>query len=148
MLPDWMKKHFNVPEGSAEEKALLDWQHELRGALEKRDASKLALKLVYEGVPPELRQYLYGLILKAPWRDPRRGVKRSLNKVQEIALVNLYTLLAAGVAVDGIRLDREGIILHLSSVFRVSRTAVERCLQSRKGALPKTPRIVRANFSG
>ncbi len=54
MLPDWMKKHFNVPEGSAEEKALLDWQHELRGAIEKRDASKLALKLVYEGVRPEL----------------------------------------------------------------------------------------------
>jgi hypothetical protein len=145
-LTPWARARFNVAAGSEAEKALIDWQHAIRRAIDEGDASKLALRLVHEGAPPPLRELLYHLVIAAPWRDPRPGAPRKLNAVDEVGVVSLYTMLACGLLLPHRRRQsRAAIIDHISHRYGgISKSAIERVLKKHGGAaMPKPPRVLK-----
>jgi hypothetical protein len=143
-MTPWMKAHFKVKAGSAEEKALTDWQHEIQFALEKHDPSKLALRVTHGRVPVELRNLIYKLIVLAPWRDarPAGGRARKLNAVDEIGVVNLYVMLRA---LSARRQTHAMIVDQLLHQYGVSKSTIERALKSNgvTTSRPKPPKVLK-----
>ena len=141
-MTPWMRKHFKVPPGSAIEQALTDWQHEIQFAIEKHDPSKLALRIVSGGAPPELRDFLYKVIVAAPWRDsrPKGGRPRELNAVDEIGVVNLYKLLRS---LSDRRQTRAMIVDQVIHQYGVTKSVVDRVLKTHGVTTSKPPRVVK-----
>ena len=142
-MTPWMRKHFKVPAGSAEEQALSDWQHEIQFAIEQHDPSKLAYRLVtqHRNIPPVLRDYLYGLIVAAPWRDARPGVARKLNAVDEIGVVSLYKLIRS--LSDRQQTHAMAVDKVIHQYGRISKSTVERVLKAHGVTASKPPRVLK-----
>ena len=125
---------------------IVAWRRAIRLAVEQHDASLLALHLTRGQVPNELRDDVYRLVVAAPWRDakPGGGRLRKLNKVDEIGVVNLYTLLSGGfLLLNGRRQKRQAIVDHLAHKYEVSPQTIERILAASGRPLPTPPRVLR-----
>jgi hypothetical protein len=94
-----------------------------------------------------LHKLLCRLIFTAPWRDakPKGGRARVLNEVDEIGVVNLYSMLAGGFLLyEGRRQQRAAIIDHICHRYGgISKSTVERVLRKHGDALPKPPRVLK-----